>query len=89
MNQIKLDPADARIVSDAVRRRMRTIALDAYRSFATSREADFVAPPASAEDDAGMLGEAYWGTDATHGNGEYGAMYLQDVLDWAAGAQRG
>ena len=89
MSQMHLAVAEAQIVPDDVRRRMRTIAIDAYRKFAQSRGAEFLPPPVAAADDTGMLGAPYWGTDATHGNGEYGAMYLEDVLAWANGDRRG
>ncbi len=82
MEELKLNPADARIVADPVRNRLRSVLLETYASFAASHGAEFVPPPGEAADQAGMLVEPYWTGDATHGNSAYGALYMHSVLNW-------
>lgn len=82
MEQLNLNPTDARIVADPVRNRLRSVMLETYASFAASHGADFVPPPEEATDRAGMLAAPYWTDDATHGNSAYGALYMRRVLNW-------
>jgi len=82
MEQLNLNPTDARIVADPVRNRLRSVMLDTYASFAASHGADFLPPPREATDPAGMLAAPYWTDDATHGNSAYGALYMRSILKW-------
>ncbi len=82
MEELNLNPADARIVADPVRNRLRSVMLETYGSFAASHGADFVPPPEEATDQAGMLAAPYWTDDVTHGNSAYGTLYMREVLEW-------
>jgi hypothetical protein len=83
MEHTKWSPRDAPVVSDQVRRRLHTILLRVYESFAREHGADFLPPPSDVVDADGMLDSLYWSSDVTHANAEYGAKYLQGVIRWA------
>ncbi len=75
-----LDAAGVAIVPEAVRVRLRALLLEAYRDFAVERGVGFCPPPASVADEAGLLLRRCWGRDITHGNGAYGAAYLERIV---------
>lgn len=89
LDELGLRAADAEIVADRVRVRLRALLLEEYESFASDHGASFLLPPQEATDDAGLLREEFWSTDVSHANPLYGVLYLRQLLDWVREADRG
>lgn len=64
---------------DAFRVLMYRLQSAIYERHARALDARFLPSPAAAADESGMLAQAYWNKDPTHGNAAYGALVLDDL----------
>lgn len=80
LGEIGLSAADVRIVDEAVRVRLHTLLLGAYRQFAAGHGVGFCPPPSRVAGAAGTLLPECWGADITHGSAAYGAAYLDELV---------
>jgi hypothetical protein len=83
LREIGRSPADAAILPDPARVRLRALLLTAYRDWAAEHGAGFCPPPERVADVDGLLLPQYWGKDVTHGSAAYGAAYLHELVSVA------
>ncbi len=82
--EIGISAAEANILPEPARVRLRALLLNVYREFAAEHGAGFCPPPNRVADEAGVLLPQFWGRDITHGSAAYGAAYLHELVAVAA-----
>jgi hypothetical protein len=69
------------IAPERIRYKLWRLEGDIYRRFCAESDIAYLPAPKDMVDQAGMLAEAGWGSDATHANSRYGIEAVKDVLD--------
>jgi hypothetical protein len=70
--------------SDHIRRKMWLSQITLIQDICNERQIFFIEPPPGIFDESGMLAEAFWGIDASHGNEVYGRYMMRHTFDRVA-----